>query len=121
MFGQFFTSIRIADYIVSNVGLTETTTIVDISCGDGSFLLSCYDYLEKKQISPQKIFSNIYGIDIHKKSLEYAKNNLSKRSTKNFKSILEKNILHGDTISLKSETILEKFPKIQKTGGFDGG
>lgn len=116
--GQFFTSDRITEYIVKQVGLNENTTIADLSCGDGAFLTTCYDYLEKKGISTSQILSNIYGVEISEKQLKIAKQNLAKNFKSNYK-ILDKNLIQADTIESTSQKLLENFPTIQKENGFD--
>jgi tRNA1(Val) A37 N6-methylase TrmN6 len=117
-FGQFFTSNRITKYIIDEMDLDEIKTVADLSCGDGAFLIECYDYLENLKIPPNKILENIYGVEITKRQLKNAKENLTNKSIKN-KNIIEKNLILKDTISTTTEKILENFPKISKQKGFD--
>ena len=70
--GQFFTSNRITEYIVSRTNFDEKKTIIDISCGDGAFLISCCNHLQQKNNKKTQDISNIYGIDIDKKQLTIA-------------------------------------------------
>ncbi len=116
--GQFFTSNRITEYIIKQMNLDETKTVADLSCGDGAFLNTCFNHLIKNKISPEQIISNIYGIEIHEKQLNLAKQNLVTIAKKN-KKIIDKNIILENTIQSTPEKLLEKFPKIAKQKGFD--
>ncbi len=118
LFAQFFTSNRITEYIIKQMNLDETKTIADLSCGDGAFLNTCLNYFIKNKISPEKIISNIYGIEIHEIQLSLAKENIAKIVKKN-KKIIDTNIILDDTIQSTPEKLLEKFPKIKKQKGFD--
>lgn len=100
------------------MNLDETKTVADLSCGDGAFLNTCFNYLIKKEIAPEQIILNVYGIEIHEKQLNLAKKNLLTIIKKN-KKIVEKNIILDDTIQSTPEKLFQKFPKIAKQKGFD--
>jgi len=114
--GQFFTSNRITEYIVSRTNFDEKKTIIDISCGDGAFLISCCNHLQQKNNKKTQNISNIYGIDIDKKQLTIAKKNIRKICP-NF--VLKKNLIVDDVIQSISQNILKKFPRVQIQKGFD--
>ena len=114
--GQFFTSDRITNYIISKTNFDENKTIADISCGDGAFLVSACKYLQQKNGKKNHSLSNIYGIDIDKKQLSIAKKNIKKIYPK---AILKNNLIVKDVVSSASEEILDKFSDIKKQKGFD--
>ena len=86
--GEFFTPIRIVDYILKSVGYTDQHNIqdkklIDLSCGSGSFIIRAVNILTKKLITltnskesaelsakqAEQIINsakdNIFGIDIN--------------------------------------------------------
>ncbi len=65
--GIVFTPNYIIDYILSNIGITNSDcTIIDPSCGCGSFLVRATKYLAERFNKTYKeiISMNIYGIDV---------------------------------------------------------
>ena len=117
--GQFFTSNRIAQYIVEKMELDESKTVADLSCGDGVFLCTCCDILKGMDVvAPAQIISNIYGIEISQEHLKNTKENLVQLAKIN-PSTLDENLILADTIHSTTQQLFEKFPRIAKSKGFD--
>jgi len=120
--GQFFTSDRITEFIISKLELDEKSLILDPSCGAGSFLHSCFDYMVRdKNIGITKTLSNIYGIEINEKSLQIAKASLLVKSpsTAEIMKILNNNLILEDFIKISKKNIFSYFSQVKENDGFD--
>lgn len=74
--GMVYTPVKIKDYIVKNVIVSnEIPSVVDPACGCGSFLVTAARWMHKKySISYSEIFEkNITGFDVDEHSIEKAK------------------------------------------------
>jgi type I restriction-modification system DNA methylase subunit len=61
--GQYYTPKVIVEYILSQLDIKEGSTILDPSCGCGSFLLTDYDLLVKKY--GRACIKNLYGVGVN--------------------------------------------------------
>ena len=84
--GQFYTTKKIINYILSKVGVTPKKKILDPACGSGGFLINTYDLLKKQYIKKgmseenthKEILSeNIFGIDINPFAVQLTAMNLA--------------------------------------------
>jgi tRNA1(Val) A37 N6-methylase TrmN6 len=112
--GEFFTPIQIVDYILKSVGYTEkenieNKTIIDLSCGSGSFLTKVVRVLiaklkEQAKVGSnlekssnqeinfiEKVKTNIFGIDINPIACVLCQINLYLTLYKIFKNFLIEN------------------------------
>lgn len=74
--GMVYTPVKIKDYIVKNVIISnEIPSVVDPACGCGSFLITAAQWMHNKyDISYSEIFEkNITGFDVDEHSIEKAK------------------------------------------------
>ena len=103
-YGQFFTHREVVDFILNNIPIKKTDTILDPACGAGAFLIKASEKVTN---------TNIYGIDLDMKALGLCKINLEniKINSRKFS-----NLVLADT--LKSN-LIDIFPKISKKNGFD--
>ena len=64
--GAFFTPKHIVDYIIETINPNEKSSIIDISCGCGAFVLGVIRYYLKKYKKPIKqiLKENVYGVDL---------------------------------------------------------
>ena len=118
--GQFFTPEQIVKYILENISLTSGNTIADISCGNGAFLIQAFNELNKLKQDEISTLSQIYGIELSNSKLNEAqKRILNHCRNKKCKSILKKNLLCMNTVTNTVEEILDVFPSIKQSSGFD--
>ncbi len=73
--GVVFTPRYIIEYILKNISISEKSTVLDPSCGCGSFLVEAVCYISEKtgKTHREVIESNIFGLDIVPKFIETAK------------------------------------------------
>ena len=112
--GEFFTPIQIVDYILKRVGYTkqqdiENKSLIDLSCGSGSFLIRAVNVLLEKlskqtkskkilELTPieaeyiiSKVKKNISGVDINPVACVLCQINLYFTLFELFKIIVEEN------------------------------
>lgn len=123
--GQYYTPKPIVEYMISQLEIREDSTILDPSCGCGSFLLNIFDIYKHKY--GVKCVKNIFGVDVNDDAANmtrlclYAKTGLKD----SFLSSIKNNIRTGN--SLSSNRVLSKnafnwhteFSNIMHNGGFD--
>ncbi len=61
-------TINAVDHLINNAQVKNEYVIVDLGCGDGEMLREIADFFRKKKVTLKLI-----GVDLNKKSLEYAK------------------------------------------------
>jgi len=123
--GQFYTPQEIVDYMVSYLNINSTKRIIDPACGCGSFLLSIMETIKEKESNPD--FSNIYGIDINKNTVDITKLSLIIKSgfKKEYIELFDKNIIIGNSIveNKKIDSLAidwkKTFYNVIENGGFD--
>jgi len=123
--GQYYTPRLIVKYILSQLDIQEDSTILDPSCGCGSFLLTAYDLLGKKY--GRACIKNLYGVDNNSGAAKitqaclYMKVNHDKR----YSGIILQNIKIGNSLvnnkSIDSFAFdwKKEYPRILESGGFD--
>ena len=88
-FGQFFTPRPIVQFVVSALPITNTSLVLDTSCGSGGFLLHALDKIRKQANKYHKANTvqhykhwhgfaekNLYGIEINEQISRVAKMNM---------------------------------------------
>ena len=71
--GAFFTPAPIADFLADwAVGYDPAARILDPSCGDGVFLRAAARQLKAQGASPDALDEQVYGVDLHRPSLDAA-------------------------------------------------
>lgn len=93
--GIFYTDLSMTEMVINEISINAKETVIDPSCGTGSFLLSL-----KKMGVPVE---NIYGADIDKEAVKIADS-----------FMCNNNIVNLDTISLDSKSILKSINKKDK-------
>ena len=119
--GAFYTEKEIVSYVLQHLEIKDDTTILDPSCGCGSFLFPLY-YMAKFTKKPSLF--NIYGVDIDERAVSFTRNALKSIFDNQFENISTANILLGDFVfneftlaSLTSETGSSN--RVMSEGGFD--
>jgi type I restriction-modification system DNA methylase subunit len=76
--GEYYTPDWLCERIVNEFEFTKTDKILDPSCGSGSFLRAIIHRIREtnKEITPEEINDQVYGIDIHPLSVQIAKTTL---------------------------------------------
>lgn len=96
-YAQFFTHKSLVKYILNQLNINQTSSVLDPSSGAGAFL------------SQARFFTNrIYGIDIEEEAANLCRQNLDY----SFKNIIVKN-------TLKDFDLKIDFPEVYEEGGFD--
>lgn len=119
--GAFYTEKEIVSYVLQHLEIKDDTTILDPSCGCGSFLFPLY-YMAKSTNKPSLF--NIYGIDIDGRAVSFTRNALKSIFDNQSEDISRTNILLEDFVlnksklaSLTSET--GSLNRVISEGGFD--
>jgi type I restriction-modification system DNA methylase subunit len=76
--GEYYTPDWLCEQVVSHFQFERTATMMDPSCGSGSFLLAMMKHLHKQHpdISAAELAAQVIGIDIHPLSVQIAKTTL---------------------------------------------
>jgi tRNA1(Val) A37 N6-methylase TrmN6 len=116
-FGAYYTDQHIVNYILDNLSINEESYILDPSCGCGSFLFPLY---LRSLIGTSGNLSQIYGVDIDKKAIDFTVNILSKLSGHHDKDILLNHLINDDFIfeSKKFKEESAPFTNVLASGGF---
>ncbi len=76
--GEYYTPDWLCEKIVQDCALKADSTVLDPSCGSGSFLLAAVRGLKKRfpDLTADALLQQVCGIDIHPLSVQIAKTNL---------------------------------------------
>jgi len=119
--GAYYTDRGIVSFIISQLHFSENTTVLDPACGCGSFIFPLYQ-LAGSGMGP--LPSNIYGMDIDPKAVDFTKTLLSIMG-KEDPQAFSNNIIEGDFVFGAFTPVSnqpkwsEKFSYILKKGGFN--
>lgn len=123
--GQYYTPKSVVKYILSQLKIRSDSTILDPSCGCGSFLLTAYDLLGEKH--GKSFLRNIYGVDLNARAADITRAGLYLKTGCNeeYLDVVSHNIQIGN--SIVENTRIDKnafcwktaFPCIFRSGGFD--
>jgi adenine-specific DNA-methyltransferase len=92
--GAFFTPPPIADYFAKwAIGDDPEAKVLDPSCGDGVFLLPAARRLQRLGRSSEEIGGQVFGVDLHKASLDAAREKLAAEG-------LDARLIRGDAFTL---------------------
>lgn len=92
--GAYYTDKGIVSFILSQLHISADDTVLDPACGCGSFIFPLYE-LASSGLGP--LPSNIYGIDLDPRAVNYTRNLISvirKEDPQQFSH----NILEGDFV-----------------------
>lgn len=77
--GAFFTSPTIANYLADWAVLEQPDArVLDPTCGEAVFLLSAGERLRRLDRTPDQIQDQLFGVDIHESSLDWARQTLAR-------------------------------------------
>lgn len=123
--GQYYTPKSIVEYMLSQLSINKNSTILDPSCGCGSFLLTAFDVFQEK--FGNDFVNNIYGVDLNEKAVQITRaclfikmgfgNTHRKTLLKNIK--VGNSLISNPLISPKAFNWQEEFSDIASNGGFD--
>ncbi|MEE8358840.1 MAG: N-6 DNA methylase, partial [Candidatus Hydrothermarchaeales archaeon] len=135
-YGQYYTPQYVVDYIISNVGLTKDSRVLDAACGSGAFLIKAYDRLKElygvyneeqrkkasnntiatdikmiENINSEILKQNLFGVDLNPEAVELTKINLWLRSIQKDTKLnnLDANIKCGNSLISGTEGELEEY------------
>ena len=76
--GEYYTPDWLCERIVNQFEFTKEDKILDPACGSGSFLRAIIHQIKErnKDITPEEISNQVYGIDIHPLSVQISKTSL---------------------------------------------
>src|SRR3989338_7528209 len=101
--GQFYTPEPIVEYMISYLGLSRASTILDPTCGCGAFLVRIFQHLNNK-FHDLNLIKNVYGVDLNKEAVEQTRENLVQYAGSSFKDIIYRNVRHGNIIQQAKNT-----------------
>lgn len=119
--GAFYTAEEIVNYVLRHLDIKSDTSILDPSCGCGSFLFPLF-LMAKLERKPSLF--DIYGIDIDLRAVKYARNVLSSMLGDQVGKEVEKNIILGDFVfnnfsSTISDSEISLIKEVYEKKGFD--
>ena len=119
--GAFYTEKEIVSYVLQHLDIKDDTTVLDPSCGCGSFLFPLY-YMAKLTSKPSLL--NIYGVDIDERAVSFTRNALKSIIGDQSEKISATNILLGDFVfnNLTLESLTSRvgsLKRVMNKGGFD--
>ncbi|MBU0572176.1 N-6 DNA methylase [Patescibacteria group bacterium] len=123
--GQYYTPKPIVEYMISQLDIKKDSTILDPSCGCGSFLLTLYDIMRSK--FDKDFIRNIYGVDLNEKAVKITRACLYMQSDfeDEYIDIVKGNIRVGNSIVENKQIDRlgfnwnKEFKGIMEHGGFD--
>ncbi|KWT83687.1 HsdM family class I SAM-dependent methyltransferase [Candidatus Magnetominusculus xianensis] len=115
--GQYYTNEELVDFITAFCVRTRSDTVLDPTCGTGTFLIRAYDRLRNfGERDHRKLLSLIWGIDVAHFPAELAAINLYRQKIEDYANFPR--IISRDFFFVKpSETF--KFPPPKKPHGTD--
>ncbi|MCG6551883.1 MAG: N-6 DNA methylase [Candidatus Magnetominusculus sp. LBB02] len=113
--GQYFTNEELVDFITAFCVRTRSDTVLDPTCGTGTFLIRAYDRLrDKGERDHKKLLPLIWGIDIAHFPAELATMNIYRQNLDDYANFPR--IAARDFFSVKPGEIF-KFPPPKKPHG----
>jgi hypothetical protein len=108
--GEYYTPDWLCEMIVENLDIKKDNSIIDPSCGSGSFLRASINKLIKLNLSAEEISKKVYGLDIHPLSVLISKTTILlalKDHLKNLEKPLTLNVYMTNTLLPPFEETLE--------------
>ena len=117
--GQYYTHSSVIQYMLESLSITDSSKVLDPTCGCGSFVLGIHDYLTDKYNKPN--LNNIFGVDLNPTAVDITRLCLFLKSikSKGITNILDRNIRVGDSINNDLFSWETEFKDIMSDGGFD--
>jgi len=103
--GEYYTPDWLCERVVKEFNFERNATILDPSCGSGSFLRAAIHRMKELHpaISPEELSRQIYGIDIHPLSVQIAKTTMLLslgKDIKHLKRSIHINIILSNTLKI---------------------
>ncbi|MDP2167894.1 MAG: N-6 DNA methylase [Thermodesulfovibrionales bacterium] len=115
--GQYFTNENLVDLILALCVRTKSDTVLDPTCGTGTFIIRAYDRLKNAgEKDHKKLLSQLWGIDVAHFPAELATINLYRQNIDDYANFPR--IISKDFFEVKPGDIF-KFPPPKPTGGSD--
>lgn len=103
--GEYYTPDWLCERVVKEFSFERNSTILDPSCGSGSFLRAAIHRMKElyPDIGPEELSSQIYGIDIHPLSVQIAKTTMLLalgKDIKHLKRSIHINVILSNTLKI---------------------